>query len=117
MLADEPTANIDSANADALLEMMETLNREQQVTFLFSTHDPRVMARARRLVRLVDGRIESDDVRACRAAGAPVRRSPVGDVRRERQAQALFRAPRKPSLAPKPPEPKKKPGAPPKRLD
>ena len=44
VLADEPTANIDSANADALLEMMETLNREQQVTFLFSTHDPRVMA-------------------------------------------------------------------------
>ena len=37
---------------------MENLNREQQVTFLFSTHDPRVMARARRLVRLVDGRIE-----------------------------------------------------------
>ena len=64
VLADEPTANIDSANADALLEMMETLNREQQVTFLFSTHDPRVMARARRLIRLVDGRIESDDVRA-----------------------------------------------------
>ena len=64
VLADEPTANIDSANADALLEMMETLNREQQVTFLFSTHDPRVMARARRLIRLVDGRIESDDMRA-----------------------------------------------------
>ena len=64
VLADEPTANIDSGNADALLEMMETLNREQQVTFLFSTHDPRVMARARRLVRLVDGRIENDEVRA-----------------------------------------------------
>ena len=60
VLADEPTANIDSGNADALLDMMETLNREQHVTFLFSTHDPRVMARARRLVRLVDGRIESD---------------------------------------------------------
>ena len=64
VLADEPTANVDSATADALLEMMETLNREQQVTFLFSTHDPRVMARARRLVRLVDGRIEKDEVRA-----------------------------------------------------
>ena len=63
VLADEPTANVDSATADALLEMMETLNREQQVTFLFSTHDPRVMARARRLVRLVDGRIEKDEVR------------------------------------------------------
>ena len=63
VLADEPTANVDSATADALLEMMETLNREQQVTFLFSTHDPRVMARARRLVRLVDGCIEKDEVR------------------------------------------------------
>ena len=63
VLADEPTANVDSTTADALLEMMETLNREQQVTFLFSTHDPRVMARARRLVRLVDGCIEKDEVR------------------------------------------------------
>ena len=63
VLADEPTANVDSNTADALLEMMETLNREQQVTFLFSTHDPRVMARARRLIRLVDGRIEKDEVR------------------------------------------------------
>ena len=63
VLADEPTANVDSGTAEALLEMMETLNREQRVTFLFSTHDPRVMARARRLIRLVDGRIESDDVR------------------------------------------------------
>ena len=64
VLADEPTANIDSATAGALLDMMETLNREQGVTFLFSTHDPRVMTRARRLIRLVDGRIESDDARA-----------------------------------------------------
>ena len=63
VLADEPTANVDSGTAEALLEMMETLNREQRVTFLFSTHDPRVMARARRLIRLVDGRVESDDVR------------------------------------------------------
>ena len=64
VLADEPTANIDSATAEALLDMMEDLNREQRVTFLFSTHDPRVMARARRLVRLVDGRVESDEARA-----------------------------------------------------
>ena len=63
VLADEPTANVDSNTAEALLEMMETLNREQLVTFLFSTHDPRVMARARRLIRLVDGRIENDEVR------------------------------------------------------
>ncbi len=64
VLADEPTANVDSATAEALLDMMEALNREQRVTFLFSTHDPRVMGRARRLIRLVDGRIESDEVRA-----------------------------------------------------
>ncbi len=63
VLADEPTANVDSATAEALLDMMEGLNRERRVTFLFSTHDPRVMGRARRLIRLVDGRIESDDVR------------------------------------------------------
>ena len=63
VLADEPTANVDSATADMLLEMMESLNRDQGVTFLFSTHDPRVMARARRVIRLVDGRIESDAVR------------------------------------------------------
>ena len=44
--------------------MMETLNRERGVTFLFSTHDPRVMARARRVVRLVDGRVAGDEVRA-----------------------------------------------------
>ena len=42
---------------------MEGLNRDQGITFLFSTHDPRVMARARRLIRLVDGRIERDEVR------------------------------------------------------
>jgi len=62
-LADEPTANVDSATADMLLEIMERLNRERGVTFVFSTHDPRVMERARRIVRLVDGRVESDEVR------------------------------------------------------
>ena len=64
VLADEPTANVDSSTAESLLEMMETLNRDNGVTFLFSTHDPRVMARARRLIRLVDGRIDKDEVRA-----------------------------------------------------
>jgi len=63
VLADEPTANVDSATADTLLDLMEALNRDHNVTFLFSTHDPRVMERARRVVRLVDGRIERDDVR------------------------------------------------------
>ncbi|MEM7158042.1 MAG: ABC transporter ATP-binding protein [Myxococcota bacterium] len=62
-LADEPTANVDSATADKLLEIMERLNEERGVTFIFSTHDARVMERARRIVRLVDGRVESDDVR------------------------------------------------------
>jgi len=64
VLADEPTANVDSATADTLLDMMEALNREEGATFIFSTHDPRVMERARRVVRLVDGRVESDEVRA-----------------------------------------------------
>ncbi len=60
VLADEPTANLDSHTAEALLDVMEKLNRTQGTTFVFSTHDPRVMERARRLIRLVDGQIESD---------------------------------------------------------
>ena len=60
VLADEPTANVDSATAEKLLDLMERLNRERGTTFVFSTHDPRVMERARRIVRLTDGRIESD---------------------------------------------------------
>ena len=62
-LADEPTANVDSATADKLLEIMERLNQDRGVTFIFSTHDQRVMERARRIVRLVDGQVESDEVR------------------------------------------------------
>jgi putative ABC transport system ATP-binding protein len=60
-LADEPTANVDSATAEMLLSLMERLNRERNVTFIFSTHDPRVMARARRVVRMVDGKVDSDE--------------------------------------------------------
>ena len=60
VLADEPTANLDTATGNALLDIMERLNRERGTTFLFSTHDPRVMERAHRLVRLVDGEIEND---------------------------------------------------------
>ncbi len=63
VLADEPTANVDSETADKLLEIMERLNQDHGVTFIFSTHDPKVMNRARRLVRLVDGAIDSDEVR------------------------------------------------------
>ncbi|MBW2279164.1 MAG: ABC transporter ATP-binding protein [Deltaproteobacteria bacterium] len=61
VLADEPTANVDSETADHLLDIMEDLNRQRGVTFLFSTHDPRVMERARRVVRIVDGRVDSDE--------------------------------------------------------
>ncbi len=63
VLADEPTANVDSETAEKLLDIMEELNREHGITFLFSTHDPRVMKRARRVVQLVDGRVASDDVK------------------------------------------------------
>jgi putative ABC transport system ATP-binding protein len=61
VLADEPTANVDRGTADKLLSLMEALNRERQVTFLFSTHDPRVMERARRIVHMADGRVERDE--------------------------------------------------------
>ncbi len=60
VLADEPTANLDTDTALALLGLMEQLNQAHGTTFLFSTHDPRVMERAGRLIRLVDGRLESD---------------------------------------------------------
>lgn len=60
VLADEPTANLDSRSASNLLDIMAKLNKEEQVTFLFSTHDQRVIDRARRIITLVDGRIESD---------------------------------------------------------
>ena len=61
VLADEPTANLDSAASEALLEVMAELNRRLGVTFVFATHDTRVMDRSRRLVRMVDGGIDSDE--------------------------------------------------------
>ena len=64
VLADEPTANLDSTASEALLEVMEELNRKLGVTFVFATHDGRVMERSRRLVQMVDGCIESDETRA-----------------------------------------------------
>ena len=63
VLADEPTANLDSQTGDELLDMMQKLNHDFGTTFLFSTHDPKVMERATRLVRLRDGHIESDERR------------------------------------------------------
>ena len=63
ILADEPTANLDSKASADLLDVMERLNQDHGTTFLFSTHDPRVMERSRRLITLVDGQIESDERR------------------------------------------------------
>jgi putative ABC transport system ATP-binding protein len=62
ILADEPTANLDSKSAENLLEIMETLNREENITFIFSTHDARVVAKARRIITLEDGKIVNDTV-------------------------------------------------------
>ncbi len=63
VLADEPTANLDSHSSEALLDIMAELNRELGVTFVFATHDGRVMERSRRVVRMVDGAIDSDETR------------------------------------------------------
>jgi putative ABC transport system ATP-binding protein len=60
ILADEPTANLDSVSTNKLLDMMARLNEEEQMTFVFSTHDDRVIRRARRVVTLDDGLIVSD---------------------------------------------------------
>ena len=64
ILADEPTANLDSRSAESLLDIMEKLNREEEMTFIFSTHDARVMKRARRVITLEDGKVISDELRS-----------------------------------------------------
>ncbi len=64
VLADEPTANLDTASSEALLDVMLELNQELGVTFVFATHDEHVMDRSRRLVRMVDGAIDSDETRS-----------------------------------------------------
>ncbi len=69
VLADEPTANLDSANATILLDMMQQMNSEKGITFLFSTHDPKVMERAHRLIRLHDGEVIADETQD-RSSGA-----------------------------------------------
>ncbi len=63
ILADEPTANLDSATGSALLDMMRELNEKRNMTFVFSTHDNLIMQRAKRLVVLKDGHIDKDEVR------------------------------------------------------
>lgn len=62
VLADEPTANLDSATADSLLDLMENLNKEFNMTFVFSTHDQRVISRAHRIITLHDGAVERDEI-------------------------------------------------------
>jgi len=63
VLADEPTANLDSKSASTLLEIMEKLNHEEKITFIFSTHDARVVKMAHRVITLEDGKVVSDDVK------------------------------------------------------
>lgn len=63
ILADEPTANLDSKSTENLLDIMERLNLEEKVTFIFSTHDARVMKKARRVITLEDGKIISDKIK------------------------------------------------------
>jgi len=63
VLADEPTANLDGENAEVLMDMMRRLRDEQGMTFVFSTHDPRVIAHASRVVTLTDGRVTKDEAK------------------------------------------------------
>ena len=63
VLADEPTANLDSKTGQGLLEMMKQMNVAKQITFIFSTHDRMVMEYAQRLVKLMDGRLVDDQVK------------------------------------------------------
>jgi putative ABC transport system ATP-binding protein len=60
ILADEPTANLDSKSAENLLDIMEKLNKQEGITFVFSTHDPRIVAKAQRIITLEDGKVISD---------------------------------------------------------
>lgn len=64
VLADEPTANLDSKTGTSLLEMMRSMNQSRGVTFIFSTHDDKVMDYARRLVHIRDGQVAQDEVKA-----------------------------------------------------
>ena len=63
ILADEPTANLDSKSTETLLDIMEQLNREEKITFVFSTHDARVVNKARRVITVEDGKIIEDRVK------------------------------------------------------
>jgi len=60
ILADEPTANLDSASTNNLLEIMQELNKKENITFIFSTHDQRVVDKARRVITIDDGKVKTD---------------------------------------------------------
>ncbi len=62
VLADEPTANLDAANSHHILKTMETLNKELKTTFLFATHDEKVISYLRRKIFLIDGKIDKDEI-------------------------------------------------------
>lgn len=63
ILADEPTANLDSKSTENLLDIMEKMNKEENITFIFSTHDARVMKKARRIITIEDGKVMEDVLR------------------------------------------------------
>ena len=63
ILADEPTANLDSQSTSTLLDLMAEMNKKENITFLFSTHDQRVIDKARRVITIEDGKIISDEKR------------------------------------------------------
>ncbi len=63
VLADEPTANLDTANGQQAMEIMQNLNEQTGTAFIFATHDPRIVAFARRVVTLVDGRVTQNGQR------------------------------------------------------
>jgi putative ABC transport system ATP-binding protein len=71
VLADEPTANLDSHSTENLLDIMEELNRKENITFVFSTHDARVVKKAHRVIVLEDGKVISDEVRKKEAVNNP----------------------------------------------
>jgi len=64
IFADEPTANLDSESAETVMGVMQRLNESQQTTFIFSTHDPRVMHHAHRILRMRDGILHQEEPRA-----------------------------------------------------
>jgi putative ABC transport system ATP-binding protein len=75
VLADEPTANLDSVTGQNIIDLMKDLNKQSQTTFIFSTHDHRVMDQARRVVQIIDGKVASDKQGNGQAPAAPAGQS------------------------------------------